>query len=60
MNNRRNAYTTHPRKQARRDRAADRFSVDAMRAGSKQYLKNKSVEAYALGVIGMFPELQNA
>ncbi len=59
MSNIRNSRTTHPRKQARRQRAADRFHIDPMRAGSKAYLKNKSTEAFALGVIALFPQLQN-
>lgn len=55
MANARNTRTTHPRKAARRERAADRFYVIV--GGGKTYLRNKSVEAFALGIIALFPEL---
>lgn len=50
MNNARNSRTTHPRKQARRDRAAMRFSVVESRLEDKRYRVAKRAEAIALGM----------
>ncbi len=49
MNNIRNVRTTHPRKQARRDRAAQRFGIRSIR-GNPEYVARKLVEAAALGI----------
>jgi len=45
----RNSRTTHPRKEARRDRAAQRFGIRAIR-GNPDYVARKLVEAAALGI----------
>lgn len=50
MSNARNAKTTHPRKQARRDRAADRFTINKSRLKDKAYMDSKTTEAIALGL----------
>ena len=50
MANIRNSRTTHPRKQARRDRAAERFSVNLNRRHDKKYMADKTVEANSLGI----------
>lgn len=44
----RNARTTHPRKQARRQRAIFRFSIKE--SGSIEYLARKMGEAESLGI----------
>ncbi len=49
MSNIRNSRTTHPRKQARRDRAAQRFGIRSIR-GNPEYVARKLVEAAALGI----------
>jgi len=46
----RNARTTHPRKTARRERAAARFSIKHQRMGDEKYMTAKSIEAKALGL----------
>ena len=47
----RNARTTHPRKTARRQRAADRFYVKFARSErDAAYLERKCTEAIALGL----------
>lgn len=50
MSNARNSRTTHPRKQARRQRAADRFHFMAERRSNKGYMERKTTEAIALGL----------
>jgi hypothetical protein len=43
--------TTHPKKTARRERAADRFSINPLKyRTSKQYAQAKEVECMALGL----------
>jgi len=49
MSNIRNSRTTHPRKQARRDRAAQRFGIRSIR-GNPDYVTRKLIEAKALGI----------
>lgn len=45
----RNQRTTHPRKAARRERAAQRFQIDPVRASmDKVYRERKMVEQQAL------------
>ncbi|WP_312463571.1 hypothetical protein [Comamonas sp.] len=51
MSNVRNQRTTHPRKAARKARAAERFSVNSTHyKTSKVYAASKDAEAAALGV----------
>lgn len=49
-NNIRNARTTHPRKAARRERAAQRFCINPARANDAEYMKAKATEAKSLGL----------
>lgn len=51
MGNIRNIKTTHPKKQARRQRAADRFTINASTySKSKAYAFSKETECRALGL----------
>lgn len=50
MSNVRNSRTTHPKKQARRQRAADRFHIRPEMRSNKTYMANKTTEALALGL----------
>jgi hypothetical protein len=50
MSNVRNIRTTHPRKQERRHRAADRFHFASERRSDKGYMERKTTEAIALGL----------
>jgi hypothetical protein len=50
MANARNSRTTHPRKKARRERAAARFTVTASRLDDNAYRVRKLTEAAALGI----------
>lgn len=51
MSNARNSHTTHPRKAARRERAAQRFTIMVGRfMADKKYAAAKQAEANALGL----------
>jgi hypothetical protein len=49
MANVRNAFTTHPRKKARRARAMERFTVCKLRMSQAPYMAAKLREFIALG-----------
>lgn len=50
MANARNQRTTHPRKAARRQRAAERFYIEAKWQHNATYMRQKLREAEALGI----------
>ena len=50
MFNARNSRTTHPRKESRRQRAADRFYFNSARRNDAKYMERKTTEALALGL----------
>lgn len=55
MANARNTRTTHPRKAARRQRAAARFAIKRSRQHDAGYMSRKQVEAIALGLRDPLP-----